>query len=41
MKGVHRVNEYTDYIVMVRAVQLDIKTLRNKEIRCDEALPYH
>lgn len=33
MKGVHGVYEYTDYIVMVRAVQLDIKTLKNKEIR--------
>lgn len=33
MKGVHGVYEYTDYTVMVRAVQLDIKTLKNKEIR--------
>lgn len=41
MKGVHRVSEYAGYTVMIRAVQLDIKTLKNKEIRCDEALPYH
>lgn len=33
MKGVRRVSEYEDYTVMIRAVQLDIKTLKNKEIR--------